>query len=131
MFEQHCYFAFLYNADAGHLTGINRKGYSRPAQCHQSCSKQRLKSTAIHRRSVRMNSIYRGFTGENDEECRVQNTLSFEQHLLRLLALTSAHATTEYQHLNHTFAEYSLLNARKTSRKNAAGLSSSSDEPQV
>ncbi|KZV50484.1 hypothetical protein F511_34735 [Dorcoceras hygrometricum] len=40
-FDQHCYFAFLSSADSGHLTGINRKSYSRRAQRHQSRSKQR------------------------------------------------------------------------------------------
>ncbi|KZV30514.1 hypothetical protein F511_26842 [Dorcoceras hygrometricum] len=45
-------------------------------------SKKWWKSTTIYRRSVRMNSNYRGFTGENDEKYRVQNTLSFEQHLV-------------------------------------------------
>ncbi|KZV14352.1 hypothetical protein F511_43573 [Dorcoceras hygrometricum] len=51
----------LSNVDSGHLTGINRKSYSRRAQRHQSRSKQRRKSTTIYRRSVRMNSNYRGF----------------------------------------------------------------------
>ncbi|KZV52834.1 hypothetical protein F511_36177 [Dorcoceras hygrometricum] len=59
---------FLSNVDSSHLTGINQKSYSRRAQRHQSRSKQRRKSTAIYRRSVRMNSIYRGFTGENNKE---------------------------------------------------------------
>ncbi|KZV25814.1 hypothetical protein F511_32131 [Dorcoceras hygrometricum] len=71
-FDQHCYFAFLCSVDSGHLIGINRKSYSIRAHRHQSCSKQRRKSTAINRRRVRMNSNYRGFTGENDEEYRVQ-----------------------------------------------------------
>ncbi|KZV40578.1 (E,E)-alpha-farnesene synthase-like [Dorcoceras hygrometricum] len=35
----------------------------------------------IYRRRVRMNNNYRGFTGENDEKYRVQNTLSVEQNL--------------------------------------------------
>ncbi|KZV17650.1 TMV resistance protein N-like [Dorcoceras hygrometricum] len=81
MFDQHCYFAFLSSVDSGHLTGINRKSYSRRAQRHQSRSKQWRKSTTIYRRSVRMNSNYLGFTGQNDEKYRVQNTLSVEQHL--------------------------------------------------
>ncbi|KZV56902.1 importin subunit alpha-2-like [Dorcoceras hygrometricum] len=68
----------LSNVEPGFLTGINRKSYSRRAQHHQSLSKQRRKSLAIYRRSVRMNSNCRGFTGENDEESRVQNTLSVE-----------------------------------------------------
>ncbi|KZV16318.1 hypothetical protein F511_10270 [Dorcoceras hygrometricum] len=51
----------LSNVDSSHLTDINRKSFSRRAQRHQSLSKQRRKSTAIYRRSVRMNSIYRGF----------------------------------------------------------------------
>ncbi|KZV18737.1 hypothetical protein F511_32176 [Dorcoceras hygrometricum] len=55
----------------------------------KSRSKQLRKSTAIYRRRVRMNNIYRGFTGENDEEYRVQNTLSVEHHL--------ENATTELQ----------------------------------
>ncbi|KZV41674.1 3-hydroxyisobutyryl-CoA hydrolase-like protein 3, mitochondrial [Dorcoceras hygrometricum] len=38
-FDQHCYFAFLSSVDSGHLTGINRKSYSRRAQRHQSRSK--------------------------------------------------------------------------------------------
>ncbi|KZV37030.1 hypothetical protein F511_11976 [Dorcoceras hygrometricum] len=61
----------LSNIGPGFLTGINRKSYSRRAQRHQSRSKQRRKSTEIYRRRVRMNSNYRGFTGENDEEYRV------------------------------------------------------------
>ncbi|KZV56821.1 hypothetical protein F511_17201 [Dorcoceras hygrometricum] len=73
---------FLFNVEPGFLTGINRKSYSRRSHCHQSRSKQRRKSTEIYRRRVRMNSNYRGFTGENDEEYRVQNTLSVEQQLL-------------------------------------------------
>ncbi|KZV34525.1 hypothetical protein F511_21762 [Dorcoceras hygrometricum] len=72
----------LSNIDPGFLTGINRKIYSRRAQRHQSRSKQRQKSTVIYRRSVQTNSNYRGFTGENDEEYRVQNTLSVGQHLM-------------------------------------------------
>ncbi|KZV40737.1 hypothetical protein F511_14777 [Dorcoceras hygrometricum] len=72
----------LSNVEPGFLTGINRKSYSRRAQRHQSRSKQRRKSTAIYRRRVRMKSNYRGFTGENNEEYRVQNTLSVEQHLV-------------------------------------------------
>ncbi|KZV32678.1 hypothetical protein F511_21225 [Dorcoceras hygrometricum] len=72
----------LSNFEPSFLTGINRKSYSRRAQRHQSCSKQRRKSTTIYRRGVRMNSNYRGFIGENDEEYRVQNTLSVEQHLV-------------------------------------------------
>ncbi|KZV16946.1 myosin-6-like [Dorcoceras hygrometricum] len=70
-FDQHCYFVFLSSVDSGHLTGIIRKSYSRRAQRHQSCPKQRRKSTAIYRRRVRMNSNYRGFTGENDEKYRI------------------------------------------------------------
>ncbi|KZV25319.1 hypothetical protein F511_34265 [Dorcoceras hygrometricum] len=72
----------LSNVEPGFITGINRKSYSRRAQRHQSRLKQRCKSTEIYRRRVRMNSNYRGFTGENDEEYRVQNTLSVEQHLV-------------------------------------------------
>ncbi|KZV29143.1 Syntaxin of plant 31 isoform 1 [Dorcoceras hygrometricum] len=72
----------LSNVESSHLTCINLKSYSRRAQRHQSRSKKRRKSTAIHRRRVRMNSNYRGFTGENDEEYRVQNTLSVGQHLV-------------------------------------------------
>ncbi|KZV17958.1 hypothetical protein F511_41999 [Dorcoceras hygrometricum] len=71
-FDQHCYFALLSSVDSGHLTGINRKSYSRRAQLYQSRSKQRRKSMAIYQRRVRINSNYRGFTGENDEKYRVQ-----------------------------------------------------------
>ncbi|KZV48093.1 hypothetical protein F511_02706 [Dorcoceras hygrometricum] len=38
----------LCNVASSHLTGINRKSYSRRAQRHQSRSKQRRKSTAIY-----------------------------------------------------------------------------------
>ncbi|KZV35712.1 hypothetical protein F511_43019 [Dorcoceras hygrometricum] len=89
-FDQHCYFAFLSSVDSGHLTGINRKSYSRRDQRHQSRPKQRRKSTAIYRRRVRMNSNYRGFTGENDEKYRVQNILSVEQHLCYVRYLVKA-----------------------------------------
>ncbi|KZV19724.1 hypothetical protein F511_34953 [Dorcoceras hygrometricum] len=71
----------LSNVEPGFLTGINRKIKSRRALRQQSCSKQRRKSTEIYRRRVRMNSNYRGFTGENDEEYQVQNKLSVEQHM--------------------------------------------------
>ncbi|KZV32107.1 ATP-dependent Clp protease ATP-binding subunit ClpB [Dorcoceras hygrometricum] len=71
----------LFNVDSSHLTDINRNSYSRRAHRHRSRSKQRRKSSVIYRRRVRVNNIYRGFTGENDEEYRVQNTLSVEQHL--------------------------------------------------
>ncbi|KZV32487.1 ABC transporter B family member [Dorcoceras hygrometricum] len=71
---------FLSNVESGFLTGINWKSYSRRAQRHQYPSKQRRKSTAIYRRRVRMNSNYRGFTGENDEEYQEGYTRRFDVH---------------------------------------------------
>ncbi|KZV39311.1 hypothetical protein F511_22968 [Dorcoceras hygrometricum] len=87
----------LSNVEPGFLTGINRKSYSRRAQRHQSRSKQRRKSTVIYRIRVRMNSIHRGFTGENDEEMSGSNVLSVDQNLVEALSkLTPAFALTGY-----------------------------------
>ncbi|KZV48243.1 hypothetical protein F511_43730 [Dorcoceras hygrometricum] len=55
------FFALLSNADSGLLASINRKSNSRGIQRHQSRSKQRLESTEISGRNVRVNSSYRGF----------------------------------------------------------------------
>ncbi|KZV31164.1 hypothetical protein F511_16488 [Dorcoceras hygrometricum] len=96
------------------LKKLYRKSYSRRAQRHQSRSKQWRKSTTIYQRRIRMNSIYRGFTGENDEEYRVQNTLSVEQHLV-------------YKSSNHYCTKQfkSLLTLRQKPSQNCLQLSPS------
>ncbi|KZV35667.1 hypothetical protein F511_15122 [Dorcoceras hygrometricum] len=77
----HSFIAFPLQRQLRPPNWYQSKSYSRRSQRYQSRSKQRWKSTEIYRRSLRMNSIYRGFTGENYEKYWVQNTISVDQHL--------------------------------------------------